>query len=538
MIFPKKDFPAEAVGQAGNATAPEPQLQTVLILGFFLSALFVAMPFLSVPVFPFVDYPLHLSLIQIASGRFPADSPIPGQFTTHWFTPYSITYLLSAILPFPVEITGKVLLLFYVFFTPLSFLFLLKSLRMNPAYSLFIFPLLFNFNLSWGFIPFLISIPMLFTAAAAACKAALNEQDRIPFAVSGIVTLIFFTHLFTFILVCILIPVIFLLGRGSLRRKVKSTIVSCFPGGVLSLIWYSTLHFSRADSVFLSKRFIIPGIGLKLRFFPDYVISGDPGLMYRWVFYGLICLAVIIVISVKPHTLKYQDPQTASEIRLRRGIAVTLWSLYFLCPYSLLTAVWLFNRIAWTALAGTILLLPAQTPPKRKYLFLGVVLLTIILSVRMTWLFLEFEKESLPAFQCMSGLEKGRRLRTLILSSRSRWSDQTPYDHFGQYYQLRYNGIVHNPFAVLTHMPIHYTADRMGREAGSRPEVTHDARGYHADVRFSDNDYFLLRRPARLTADPIPQLFGANARKLRLLRAVSDWIVFEKRHLKPGAKAG
>ena len=191
----------------------------------------------------------------------------------------------------------------------------------------------------------------------------------------------------------------------------------------------------------------------------------------------------------------------------------------------MLTAVWLSNRLAFFVYAGCLLCLPPCNVPKR--LVPDIVLLGIVclFSIHTAWMYLRVEHESLSAFDCMKRAAPGKRLRLMLVDTRSRVMDHTPYDHIDQYYAIRQSGIVYNPFAVLTHMPVKYRPEFMAKEAAFRPEVYRTKTGFIADIRFSDYDYFLIRSQR----DPeLVKLFGKNAEWIARVFQKCPWFLYKK----------
>ncbi len=502
----------------------------VLVTGFIIGVIASLIPIFSTDIYPFVDYPVHLTLIQLTGG----DSTLPvnaSDFETNWFTPYSGTFLagkaLNTILP--LEQTGRALLMFYLIMTPIAFLFLLHAAGRDPRYALLMFPLLFNFNMAWGFLPFLISIPVLLTVLALALKAA-GGAPRFVIALSFAMIILFFTHLFSFMIGTVFTGLILTAGSQTLLEKIKTLVMVFLIPGVLSLIWYGGLTYSVSDEYFISRAFRTFPLSIKLKFFPDFVISGSAGPEYRRIFWMLMVTCLLYLVS---GFRRKRPGGSTGSISGPAIISAGFVLIYLICPYSLLTAVWLPNRLAFLAAAGVVIWLPVYRSRIRIVLDAGVILLTGLLAYHTTGLYGRFTREIAPAMRCLEYAESGKSLRLLLLDPRSSVTDHVPFGHMDQYYPIRRDGAVHNPFCTLTHMPVRYTPDAMDREAGFRPEIQRTETGLVADIRFDSYDYFLIRfasagpgediRPA-----VIALLFKENAPRIRTVVQFDRWELFEK----------
>lgn len=466
---------------------------------------------------PLVDYPVHISLFQLSADVGRLESTCSAEMTTQWFTPYTLVYWVARwVVPWTSpDIFGKILLSIYLALTPLSFLLLLQTLKRPAHYALFIPMMLINFNFSWGFLPFLIAIPMIFLAVSFAVRASDHPSTQMYCAFSIILIVLFFTHLFAWMIAVLLCAaVIVITGFRGYWQRFWLLIVMNMPAGLLLLLWRRNLIFSQSDQVFLSKQLQIPSPILKLRFFSDYVISGDPGWNARYLFFATLGIAVMYLLF----STRLETGHPA-----RFAIPVTAIVAYFLCPYSSLTAVWLFNRLAFFVAATCVLLLPAHVRFHSVFDSL-LIALSIALILHMSGLYYRFDAESRPAFECMEHVPNNLRLACLIPESRSQFTDHSVYDHIDQYHQIKYGGCVWNPFAMLAHMPIRYKMNR----------ISHNER-FHilqqtglSDDQYELFDQFLIRVPDRSRGHSVQAFFKQDVSGLELLYQSGNWMLLGK----------
>nr|HPQ41606.1 hypothetical protein [bacterium] len=186
------------------------------ILAWILCLAAVCMAIWIPDYLPFTDYPVHLALIRAAGIPGRAQPLTVDYYDTDWFTPYTIPYQLGRWMTavIPLEITGKLLLTLYLLLTPLAMARLLSQLGKPRILALGMIPLLFNFNLSWGFLPFLLVIPMTLETAGRAIHFLVHPDTRRWLLLALMFSLVFFTHLFG--LITAMVGMIFGIPSGRL----------------------------------------------------------------------------------------------------------------------------------------------------------------------------------------------------------------------------------------------------------------------------------------------------------------------------------
>jgi hypothetical protein len=500
----------------------------------------ILIPIWSADVLPFTDYPVHLALIQASGFSFNTPDTLSERFYVQWFTPYSATYMLARLISVvtSVETTGKLLLSLYLILTPLLFMRLLKLLN-KPAYLAFpTFLMLYNFNLVWGFLPFLVAIPLMLETLNQSIRFRQNTTSVNGLAVCLIVTVLFFTHVFAlFTALCFYL---FLLIHSCITdSKFKlALLLPVIPAVTMTAVWRITLTLTEADAAFLDKGLRFAPLSLKFRFFSDYVISGDPGWTSRIIF---SCMAVIILLRFLPvrnnssvvvhsdNTNDHKQNNTSSALVLSFGLAAVIWLLYVSSPYSWLTAVWLFNRIAFLATAFFLLLLPASS---RFSPFIYVTSITILCGVLM-WTtcqrYYAFCNESRPGLSMMAEIPPEKSLRFVALNAGSAYTDHRPYTHFGHYYQVRHNGLIHNPFAVLTHIPVQYKPAFKTVHIRFQPEPAVSGNQFRVNLAYDRHDFFIFRLAHFHTPDVIAGVFQQNTSKSpEFIGKHNEWALFSR----------
>ncbi len=382
---------------------------------------------LSAFFFPFGDrtcYHLPITLFICHSSRFPisparASLTISDRFETNWFTPYVIPYQLTRLIAvvFSIETAGRIVLSIYLLATPLMLFRLFNVLGKSGILALPAFLMLFNFNLSWGFLPFLTAIPILIETISQCIRYMHKPEVYRGVLIAGLFVILFFTHLFALI-ISIFLCFFVIISAAIVKSKPALTFgYAFFPVAGLVLTWRLLLHFNASDRYFLDKGIRFAPFGLKFRFFPDYVISGDPGWTSRVIFFILILLICIRFVPDRRSTIsagafrcESNPDNTVSDLLNRNiqiGLVIGVWLFYILCPYSWLTAVWLFHRVAFLVMALTLTLLPRQAWVPISLWTIAIVAACITLSWKTTMRHNDFNAEAGAGMQVMRRIPPG-----------------------------------------------------------------------------------------------------------------------------------
>lgn len=486
---------------------------------------------------PFTDYPVHLSLIQVSGIPGQAAPVISDAYQQDWFTPYSLTYYLGRMPAalFSLETTGKILLSIYLLMTPLIFRRLLILLSKPGDLALASIPLLLNFNVSWGFLPFLLSIPLILESLVRMISFTRSTNRRNFLLTAIVLIILFFTHLFGLLIALALIAFILIARTMFIDHRAFRLVLPVIPVLGLVAIWRLTLQFSQSDAFFLAKGFRFASLTHKFKFFPTFVFSGDPGW---FAFQFFIVFLLILLLRALP--VRKTD---GSHISMTKTVIASLsnpcWILfigisfiYLICPYNWLTAVWLFNRLAFFIPLFGILLLPSSSRMPSYAWSSLMVLLICWFSFQYTGRFLSFSQEAARGIQAIRQLPPGQALRYIPSNPRSIHSDHEPYEHFGHYYQHHQNGCVFNPFAVLVHLPIRYTDQQMNELDGFSAGAHHVDQQLTTDLMYEQNQYFLIRLSPWDSPDRVMNLFSQSGHPLpELIYTDAPWILLRRQDL-------
>src|SRR5688572_30227451 len=111
------------------------------------------------PLFPFIDLPNHLA--EAAIYKYHGD---PGNSLANyyepvpWYFPNTFHTVFCSLFP-DVELRNRVFMVLYVLALQFSLFLVVRQLKGNPWYGLLGILFTFNYNVTFGFVGFAISIP-------------------------------------------------------------------------------------------------------------------------------------------------------------------------------------------------------------------------------------------------------------------------------------------------------------------------------------------------------------------------------------------
>ena len=154
---------------------------------------------LSLRVYPFVDLPFHLAAATIYHESHNPRSLFPVYFSVRplLFEP-NVLHLLIAGFPFnralSVDMMNRLVLCTYVATLPLIVYALIRRVGGNGWFVLLVFPLIFNFNVAWGFVGFVMAIPLVLLLLHSVMDADRHSRLTTALVCAGGLLLLFYTH--------------------------------------------------------------------------------------------------------------------------------------------------------------------------------------------------------------------------------------------------------------------------------------------------------------------------------------------------------
>lgn len=194
----------------------------------------------STRLLPFVDLPNHLAAATIYNHIDDDDTAYKRYYRVDDALQPNLAFVWWCGLPvFPsIEIGGRLYLALCLILLPVSVLFLLQLLRASPWFALLSFLLICNYNTAWGFVGYILSLPLLLLFAAAVGRLATRQTWRWWTVCAAALPAMFFVHgqsvLFAFLVLGVCCVAV-------LRRdapRLLWTSAAALPGAALLVAWW------------------------------------------------------------------------------------------------------------------------------------------------------------------------------------------------------------------------------------------------------------------------------------------------------------
>ncbi len=216
----------------------EKRIFGALFLG--LIALHLALVF-SARLYPFVDLPDHLAAATIARHAGEPSNAFAHYYRAETFLkPNTFHLRFCGLALFPsVEFANRVFFALYVALFPLSALLVIRKLGGSPWFAFLSFLLVYNYNVSWGFVGFAFAVPLalLFCRFFVLDERGVSGAPRALGAAAAL-ALLYFVHVLA-ALFCAFLLFLRLVTRG--RRALRSlpaNLAAALPLAVLIFVWW------------------------------------------------------------------------------------------------------------------------------------------------------------------------------------------------------------------------------------------------------------------------------------------------------------
>lgn len=435
----------------GLERAPRKDLLFRVALGVSVAA--VVLPILTTRYLPFTDAPEHAAVM--ATLRHIRDPAFAGPYELAIFrSQYLVYHLAGALLTAVVddaELANRLLLALAGVAFPLSFGALLRATRRDDRLALFACLPFWSRSLVLGFLPFVASIPIAFYALALFFRVVLSPKRTGPKTRVGLavlVTILFYAHVSTWMLVCLTSTTVALLTRRLRALAILSP--SLAASGVWFLLGKLTLGTGTLADATETGRM---GMSRSMLLMPRWLFDvwrghGDELAATAW-WSAFLLVALLSVRSVRRYSRR-------SIVLLYAPFACAL-ALYLAMPWRVGAALMLNVRLAPVlVLLG---FLPTRLP--RSGLLasaaLGLAFIANVVGGATAWRQCRAARAELGDFDGLLGaMGPGARLMTLNFDIRSPSTHVYPWAHVGSYHRVRAGGVAGFSFTELRHWPLQY----------------------------------------------------------------------------------
>lgn len=316
---------------------------------FFFLIVFVSLiPILSSKYFPTIDGPAHLhnanllrhiwfegntTLLQF----FDFNKELNSNLVNHvWFA--------LAGLFLPSHLVEKSILVFYVIALPFSFRYLIRNLPAGQAgivdsensgkvSSYLIFPFIYSFPFCIGFFNFCLGLPIIFWILGLWFKNKNNQDIKPTVTITCLSTLLYFTHVFNFLLLGLILFFVVLKqliekrkdGFGAKQLLRPATVF--LPGALLFLSFIlNNNKFEHEPPRYLSNEKLTEFI---VELTPIITLNKEKEINFAQTILYSICLLVVLVII---NNLRKRKEANTNNSWFWFAVSIVVLVFYFLSP--------------------------------------------------------------------------------------------------------------------------------------------------------------------------------------------------------------
>ncbi len=420
---------------------------------FYLAvAIFASAPAWIVKYPPLQDMPFHVATIRVVHSFGDVTYNFEQTYELALSsTQYVIYYVLGSLLAYVlgVKYANVALMCLYLGGTPLAMRALLKEMGKDERLCLLVVPVLVNVMFTFGLLPFMLGIPIMFWGLAAALRHFDKPTRNSALLLGGLAIALFFSHVFSFFLFGIGFALMFPWGR--VERWLKSG-APVLPA-LLLVVWWTKTSKAGQDSMGALKGHLDHA---------PYAMSFSQ--ITTWtldIFHDdtdeaiLIMFGVLIIVTIG---LSAGSPDKSKPAaRWYAFLPAMCVALYFLMPGDL-GPVWLFaQRFPTLAL---ITMVPALRMPAggRGWIVTAAMLaLGYHSTINTCKHFIEFQLDEVGDIDgAIAAIEPGKRTAGLIFDAGSKTMNWAPFLHYVSWVQVEKGGMVQFSYAHFAHWPFRY----------------------------------------------------------------------------------
>lgn len=447
-------------------------------------------------LYPFIDLPNHLTEATIYRHFEDGSNRFSSYFTLDLFLKPNIFHMLFCSLPVfgSVEIANRIFFCLYAVLLPVSVLLLIVKLDGNRWFSLLSLLLLYNINVSWGFVGFVFAVPLVLLFMHSAIDFIEMGHWGAGLVAAMLLVLIFFVHVLA-ALFSLLVFLVYCILSGKQPVYIIERCAALAPAAALILFWwdaegaaYRGLGLERFLGDYYAHRYVQTLPGRLAMFYQDnrHLFAGGGGVAAGILF--ALCIIAPVLAAV---VLRKVRGRSGRSRPIRPALVFFCCSLacVLLLPRKIPQQHLLYERFLPVLYLSAILLGGCLLRGRlSRAAVIGICAACVLHFALWADYLVDFNRENRSfTAEFMPPAEEGRTLAGLVWDYTYRGSPV--YIHFPGYYTVWRRGIA-------TTSVIDYRFGTVKRAVGldELPKYLEWAGKFeHYDDRYSNMDYILVR---------------------------------------------
>jgi hypothetical protein len=456
-------------------------------------------------LYPFVDLPDHLATATILRHYGEPTNLFAEYLTVNslWLKPNLFHLLFCSSSFFPsVEWANKVFYCSYVFLLAISILLWVRRIGGEKWHALLAFTLLYNFNVSWGFMGFTISIPLLFILFY--CVLNYFETGSLFWAAIIMVMFVFLflVHALMAVFAISLYFICCVRRQQPPLRILGQALVSTAPVLVIILIWWNSRETSPAAGpgfilslVRYYENIYFPTLFDRTRFFVFdnyFLYEGIWGYLVAIFFWMIIIVPAATSLFNLRQFLSLSDSSTGQGRELL--LKMLIWSLlcFSFLPEEIFNFQILYPRFSAIFLLAAVIVGSVKVTGKTHSIAkIGISLVCIFHLILWSDYFRDFNRQNASFTKSFFPADSSRKILGGLMYD-YKFRGKPVYAHFPSYYIIWTQGL--GTFRIVDFVdfaPPLRRKDRLGSEIpifNERPWLAP-----RDETSYLDVDYILTR---------------------------------------------
>jgi hypothetical protein len=478
---------------------------------------------LSMPLLPFIDLPNHLAEATIYRFYNEDGNVLANYYQpTPWYFPNTFHTVFCSLFP-DVEIGNKVFHILCVLLLQVSMFVVIRQLNGNPWYGMLGALFTYNYNLTYGFVGFAISIPVLILLFYLIIRDFEKDTLTLKAGIAGLLILLFLMHAQNALFGLLLFGFLNLYKfRASLKQLLVRGLLIPLPLIILIFTWWFTRGGEKEGSTagYLVEYY-------KAHYFPDFLmrfrIIVFDNFQLREGFAGLILAAVIFSLILIP-VVWFKPWKTKSALSfLLPGYAYSLifflaaFLCYMVLPDQLPGQSPLFQRFCTIVILSFIIFtsvwLNHVQSKALAYFAIAAVTFYSIVWFEYIYSFNRINKSFNPTL--FAGIPNTSRMAGLIYDHKYR--GRKVYIHYPNYFVVWNQGIAASKIIDYRFGVVR----RVAEESVVPFYVEYIGDGYKPIEQYKDLEYLLVKGSAPVATDQ-------NVQGCKLLRDGGSWKIYQR----------